>query len=101
MRQVIAATLLVLFGAADARAGDTEQSNMFHYDIESLTASLDLSLGRGRISFSIANALELPEYEPPGGVYLDEATLLTDELNGFEVDVGDERMFSLLFSFDW
>lgn len=49
---------------------------------------------------AVSNALELPEYEPLGGVYFDEATLLTEELNGFEVDTGG-RMFSLVLSFDW
>ena len=115
MRAVVAVTIFALFGADYSEAGDaelpmisslqqlseSEQSHVLHYDIESLTATLELSLGWTRVSFSIANALELPEYEAPGGAYLDEAILLTHELNGIEVDTGDERMVSLTFSFSW
>ncbi len=111
MRALIAATL-ILSCAADRASADeqlsasllqqlteAEDSLFLRYERESLTTSLELALGRGRINFSIANALELPEYEPR--VFLDESVLLTDSLNGFEVDTGTERMFSLVFSFGW
>ncbi len=102
MRTVIPVTLLLLGTACSVEARGTERlPASFHYDIEVLSTTLELALGRGRISLSIANALELPEYEPPGGVYLDETVLLTEELNGFDVDSGEERMLSLTFSFDW
>ena len=74
---------------------------VLEYDSDSLTTNLELRVGRGRISLGIANALELPEHELPGGFLLDEAVLLTEELTAFEVDTGNERMFSLTFSVDW
>ena len=115
MRTVIPVALLVLSAAFDARAGDAEfqttpelphllepvQSIVFRYDAESLMATLELGLGHGRITFGIANAFELPEHEPSGGIYLDQWTLLTEELSGFEIDSGGERMFSLRFGIDW
>lgn len=115
MRTVVGLTLLVLCGADTADAAGAQlpaasalqqlsesgQSKFVRYDTDGLTATLELSFARGRLAFSIANALELPEYEPPGGVYFDEATLLTEELNGFEVETGGERMFSLMLRFDW
>ncbi|MDJ0699198.1 MAG: hypothetical protein QNJ07_05030 [Woeseiaceae bacterium] len=102
MRSVIAPTLLTLFAAGHVEAGNTERlPASFNYDIEVVSTTLELALGRSRISISIANALELPEYEPPGGVGLNEAILLTEEFPGFDVDTGEERMFSLTLSFDW
>ncbi len=102
MRTVITAMLLTLLAAGDAAAGETERlPTSFDYDIDVVSTTLELALGRSRISFSIANALELPEYEPPGGVSLGEAALLTEALRDFDVDTGEERIFSLTFSFDW
>ncbi len=115
MRAVIAATLLVCLAAEDARAGDAGllttsalphlsepvQSIVFRYEMDSLAAILELDLGRARITFDVANALELPEHEAPGAISLDDGSLPADVLHGFEVDAGIERMFSLTFSFDW
>ncbi len=115
MRTVIAAALFALLGTTDARADDAENPTtaalrqlsepdrviVFLYDMESLEAALELSLGRGRFSLGVANALELPEYEPLDGANIDEGKLLAEELSGLEVDTGNERMFSLMFSFDW
>ncbi len=73
----------------------------FRYDKDSLTADLVFELSRAQISIGMTNILQLPEHEPPGGVFLDEYTLLTDALNGIEVDIGNEPEFSLTFSVVW
>ncbi len=115
MRPSIAVILISIFGAGCVEASDlppsakaalhylpdSEQTSAFSYDADSLTATMEFGIGRGRISFSIANAFELPELELPKGSYVDETVVLTEELNPFEVDTGDGRMFSLMFSFDW
>ena len=73
----------------------------FHYDRESLTGNLVLELSRARIGFSITNVLQLPEYEPPGGLYLDEYTLLTEAANGIEIEDEIEPEIALTFNFAW
>ena len=74
---------------------------MFRYDLESLTGNLVLEFSRAQISLSITNVLQLPEYEQPGGVYLDEHTLLTEAANGIEIDEEIQSAFSLTFNFAW
>lgn len=115
MRVVSPALLILLLWMPVARAGDAtipitpalrqipgaEQTIAIRYDSESLTTTIELGIGRGRLSFGIANAFELPEYEPAAGTFIDQETLLTDELSGFEVDTSGERMFSLTFSVHW
>lgn len=73
----------------------------FSYDRESLTGDLVLDIRRARISMGITNILRIPQHEPLGGVYIDEHTLLTNDLNGIEVDIGSEPAFSLTFSVSW
>ncbi len=80
---------------------DRAANLVFSYDAESLSGLLEFGLGTGRVEFGISNFFELPEYEPLGGVYLDEHSLLSEELSSFEVDTGTERFLSLTVSFTW
>ena len=114
MRALGVAALLALFSSA-VRADngqfpsktmippipDRESNIEFHYEAESLAGWFTFGLGGGRVEFGIGNAFVLPEYEPPGGFHLDEHTLLSEELNGIEVDTAGERLFWLTFSVEW
>ncbi len=73
----------------------------FNYDVESLAGTFVLGFGPAEISLDIVNAFELPEYEPPGGFFLQEGTVLTSELAVFEVDTAGERAVYLTFSIGW
>ncbi len=115
MRPLIVAAAIALFAPAIAGAdgmpfspnaalspiADRESPLMLSYDAESLSGLVELDFGRGRIEFGISNLFELPEFEPASGFYLDENTLLSEELFGIEVDTGNERAVSLTFSLLW
>ena len=66
-----------------------------------MTGNLVLELSRARFSMGVINILQIPEHEPPGGVYLEEYTLLTHAVNGIEFDTGNEPAISLTFSVVW
>lgn len=76
-------------------------SVMFAYERESLTAVVEVRFHRGSLRFGIANPLELPEVELPPGSNLADSTLLADELSGFDVDAGNERLITLELGFRW
>ncbi|MFQ5610241.1 MAG: hypothetical protein ACE5F8_08240, partial [Woeseiaceae bacterium] len=71
------------------------------FDAGAQNASLTLVFGRARLNMGVANLLQVPVYEPPGGVYLDRDTLLTEALSGIEVDIGVELAASLTFTLVW
>ena len=89
--------------AIRAMAGipESQRSVAVSYDVESLTNVLDVRFGRASLSFGVSNAFELPEHEPLGGFLLHSDTLLSQEQDQIEVDVGNERTISLTFSFSW
>ncbi len=114
MRTVILALSAMLSLWHEARAGElqsaavsslslseTQPSIGVSYTVESLTNMLDVRFGRTTIILGISNAFELPEHEPPGGLLLDPDIVLSQALDQIEVDIGNERFFSLTFSFSW
>ena len=88
-------------GASFLSLSETQPSIGLSYDVESLTNALAVRFGRARIILGISNAFELPEHEPAGGFLLDPDSVLSQELDQIEVDIGNERSFSLTFSFTW
>ena len=80
---------------------DRTSAITFYYESESQGFNLLLKLGRAQVDFGIINVLQIPEHEFPGGVYLDEHTLLTRAVSGIEIDTGDEPATLLTFSFGW
>ena len=107
MRAVVLALSLVTLVALPARADDwlslaePVRQVVLDYDEESLTTSLMVPLGRTSVRLGIVNALQLPEYEPPGGFWLDQHTLLATELNDLEFDFDNETAISLTIAFAW
>ncbi len=71
------------------------------YDSESLTSILSMNVGPAKIRFSVINPLNLPMYEPMGGVDISETTLLSEELSGLDVDFDSDPGVRLALFFYW
>ena len=72
-----------------------------HYDADSLTLSYQYRFGAAQFGVDVTNPFALTEHEPPGGVFLEEETLLTSELQGLDVDAAGEAAVWLHFAIGW
>ena len=86
--------------APDHYSSDVSIVN-FEYDREALTTTVAIGFERVALTLSVLNLFELPEPELPPGTGFDGNSLLIEELGGFDVDIGDERVFSLTFTVSW
>ncbi|MDJ0759919.1 MAG: hypothetical protein QNJ19_11005 [Woeseiaceae bacterium] len=115
MRVTLIITLLAAFSAEKVCADDfgwrtylTSDQHLedvnavsFEYDREALTTTVEIGFERVALTLSVLNVFELPEPELPPGTGFDGSTLLSEELGGFDVDIGNERVFSLTFTVRW